>query len=217
MFQNAAFNVSGASRQLRNLFLPGLALVFAVAALETVRADEGVTKTTKSSDETTEKKPQTPAKAVADKKANDAPGTDLLKNELTKDWKHFSSKDSAALASVWQMNGAGDDKQLICVGEPQGFLYTRKQYSDFELTFEWKVPDANANSGVLIYTQDEPRLWPTSMQVQLHQPQAGDIFPSGDAEGNTTQAPPKLSNEVGKWNKCRIVSINGQILSLIHI
>lgn len=139
------------------------------------------------------------------------PGVDLLADELPKSWKHFSAKEGTALSTVWQISGTGKDRQLVCTGEPEGFLFTQKQYSEFELTFEWTVPEANANSGVLIYTQNEPRLWPTSIQVQLHQPQAGDIFPSGDAEGNTTQAPPELANPVGEWNKCRIVSLNGQL------
>lgn len=138
---------------------------------------------------------------------------DLLQGELRETWKYFSSKEGVPIGDVWTVTRPGEDKhkQLNCIGEPKGFLYTKKQYSNFVLTFEWQVSEDNANSGVLVYTQDEPRLWPTSMQVQLHQPQAGDIFPSGDAEGNATQAPPELAKEVGTWNKCEIVSFGGQL------
>lgn len=141
------------------------------------------------------------------------PTVDLLQNALPATWRYFSSKEGVPIGAVWTVTSPGDgkQKQLNCIGEPKGFLYTQKQYSNFVLTFEWQVSEANANSGVLVYTQDEPRLWPTSMQVQLHQPQAGDIFPSGDADGNATQAPPELAKEVGSWNSCEIVSLAGQL------
>lgn len=153
---------------------------------------------------------------VAAKDVEEPTGKDMLANGLAKDWKHFSAKEGVSIDAVWQLAGTGDDRQLICTGDPKGFLYTKKAYANFILTFEWTVADADANSGVLIYTQEEPRLWPTSMQVQLHQPQAGDIFPSGDAEGNTTQAPPELAGEVGKWNKCRVESMNGKLSVVIN-
>ena len=54
------------------------------------------------------------------------------------------------------------------------------------------------------------RLWPVSMQVQLHQPKAGSVFPSDGAKGTSSDVA-SLAHEVGKWNTCRIVSQSGRL------
>ena len=142
---------------------------------------------------------------------------DLLTEDLTKHWRVFSSSAPMPDAPVWKVirEGIGDDQEfiLVCSGEPKGFLYTTESCSDFELTLEWKYPkDADGNSGVLVYTQDEPRIWPTSMQVQLHQPKAGSVFPSGDAmSDHTSEAEPDLARPVNVWNEGKIVSRGGRL------
>ena len=102
---------------------------------------------------------------------------------------------------------------MICSGEPKGFLYTTETCTEFELTLEWKFPkDADGNSGVLVYTQDEPRIWPTSMQVQLHQPKAGSVFPSGDAMSDqSSELERDLARPVGTWNEGKIISRGGRL------
>jgi len=140
--------------------------------------------------------------------------TDLLEGDFLKQWKIYNSAP-ATDAGVWKIMREAPDAEpvLVCLGEPKGFAFTISQYSDFELTLEWKYPkDANGNSGVLLYTQDEPRIWPTCVQVQLHQPKAGSIFPSGDATtDNTRDADPDLARPVNTWNECKIVSRGGRI------
>lgn len=142
---------------------------------------------------------------------------DLLTEDLTKHWRVFSASPPMPDAPVWKVirEGIGDDLELIlvCSGEPKGFLYTTEFYSEFEFTLEWKYPkDADGNSGVLVYTQDEPRIWPTSMQVQLHQPKAGSVFPSGDAmSDHTSEAEPDLARPVNVWNEAKIVSRGGRL------
>lgn len=140
---------------------------------------------------------------------------DLLARPLDATWKCFSSME-AKPSEIWKIKDINAQRRLICLGKPKGFLYTNKVYSNFELTFEWMYPtDANGNSGVLIYTKNEPRLWPTSMQVQLHQPQAGALFASGDAISDKP-FDAGLAGKIGKWNKCRIVSFKGQLFVEIN-
>lgn len=137
---------------------------------------------------------------------------DMLEADLTRNWKFFSSKTGVAFGDVWKLVSVGKERHLICVGEPKGFLYTEHRYDNFEMTFEWKyTADPNGNSGILVFTNDEPRLWPTSMQIQLHQPRAGSIFPSGDATSDGTTEATDLAVEIGKWNTCRIVATGGRL------
>ena len=167
------------------------------------------------------KKTQTerrPADAVDEQslpKKDEFETVDLLTEDLTQHWKVFSSAPATPDLPVWKVIREGDDKELIliCSGEPKGFLYTTETFSDFELTLEWKYPkDADGNSGVLVYTQDEPRIWPTSMQVQLHQPKAGSVFPSGDAmSDHSSEAEPGLARPVDTWNEGKIVSQGGRL------
>ncbi len=193
-----------------------LAGLFLIASSATVFAQQP----TSNAEQTT--------KAAEDKKLEDgkdastidehkAETINLLTEDLTKHWRVFSSSAPMPEAPVWKVirEGSGDGQELtlVCSGEPKGFLYTRESCSDFELTLEWKYPeDADGNSGVLVYTQDEPRIWPTSMQVQLHQPKAGSVFPSGDAmSDHTSEAEPNLARPVNVWNEGKIVSRGGRL------
>lgn len=142
-------------------------------------------------------------------------GTDLLTGELSQHWQVFSSDAVTAATRVWKIVQDSPESEvvLVCSGEPKGYLFTKELVTDFELTLEWKYPtDENGNSGVLVYTQNEPRIWPTSIQVQLHQPKAGNIFPSGDATSdNTRDEDSDLARPVNTWNECRIVGRKGRL------
>ncbi|MCH2203625.1 MAG: DUF1080 domain-containing protein [Fuerstiella sp.] len=143
---------------------------------------------------------------------------DLLKGEFKSCWKHFSCVDETPLTSVWKRKVDEEAKlvELVCTGDPRGYLYTNEEFDEFELTFEWRfVSDANGNSGILMFTQDDQRLWPTSIQVQLHQPEAGSIFPGGEAVTGSTVRKEDLANPVGEWNKCRIISRDRGIV--VHV
>ncbi len=160
--------------------------------------------------------PKSTADVVSSSDAKSAPTVkpgevvDLLQDFSVR-WQQFSSKEGTKLESVWKLVSVKDEEQLICVGDPKGFLFTTQEFDNFELSFEWMYPtDPNGNSGVLIYTKKESRLWPTSMQVQLHQPQAGALFATGDAVSNKP-FDAGVAGKVGAWNKCRILSVSGRL------
>jgi hypothetical protein len=139
---------------------------------------------------------------------------DLLNGAFSNVWTHYSSQQDSSLEQVWKLKKGttAADTELVCVGDPKGFLFTKQQFSDFELTFDWKYPtDPNGNSGILIYTQNDRRLWPTSVQIQLHHPKAGSIFPSGDAKSSNTSDVTDVAGQFDKWNNCRIVSESGRV------
>lgn len=153
-----------------------------------------------------------PANARPDEPTAESEFVDLLSGEFEKQWKVFAAEPSP---SVWKIVREPADAvpTLVCTGEIKGFLATVERYDDFELKFEWKYPkDANGNSGILVYTQDEERIWPTSVQIQLHQPKAGSIFPSGDAmTDNTRDVDLNLAHPVNMWNEGNIISRKGRL------
>ncbi|MEY3175909.1 MAG: hypothetical protein RLZZ436_3823 [Planctomycetota bacterium] len=143
----------------------------------------------------------------------------LLENGLPSGWKAFP-QDTLGVSgaegnSVWSLQRTveGSEPVLICTGQPRGFLWTTEKYSDFELHGEWRFPrDPDGNSGLLLFTQPEERLWPTSIQIQLHQPKAGSIFPSGDASSdNVLELETSAARPIGQWNECRIVCRSGRV------
>lgn len=130
-------------------------------------------------------------------------------------WAYFSGKKDAPLSQTWSMGVDSETSQpiLICKGEPYGYIKTTQTFSDFEMGLEWRYPtDPNGNSGVLLFTSGEDRIWPTSLQVQLHQPEAGSTFPLGGAKTeNELRNVPPLSKPVNQWNECRIRCENGRV------
>jgi hypothetical protein len=134
-------------------------------------------------------------------------------------WTSFSAENGTKLADVWKaVKGEdGKDDVLICRGKPFGYLRTKKLYDNFEFRLEWKYPkDANGNSGVLIYTAKEDKIWPSAIQVQLHGPTAGSIFPSDTAKTDNKLMVRDLSKPVGQWNTCVITAKAGRVSVVIN-
>lgn len=160
-------------------------------------------------------KSQAPPNAVAAKKV---PGAEvehsLDLSKFPQGWIQYTTDKKIPLNQIWTVT-PGDEKNdsvLVCTGEPHGYLRTQKKYQNFECSLEWKFPkDPNGNSGVLIHTGDEDKIWPNSIQVQLHGPTTGSIFPLGDAMSANNLQVRDLMLSPKVWNRLTIKSIGGRI------
>ncbi len=164
---------------------------------------------------------ETVPQKAADDKAKDDGFADLLTtaDELKKDWKYFPNGNAANSQSTWKLAKVEGEKHpvLICSGEPYGYLRSLKTYRNYELTLEWKYPaDPNGNSGVLVHTSGDDKIWPTAVQVQLHNPKAGSVFPSGEAQTDNRLDITDYSKPVNQWNRCVITSQDGKIQVVIN-
>ena len=130
-----------------------------------------------------------------------------------REWVFFSGKKDAKIGDTWTIEQSSDGPVLICRGEPHGYIRTTKPHEDFEFGLEWKYPsDENGNSGVLLYTDQEDRIWPTAVQVQLHTHKTGSIVVSGSAKlENEIRTKNGLSRPVNLWNELVITSRNGKM------
>ena len=129
-------------------------------------------------------------------------------------WVQYTADKKVPINQVWRVTPGNDqsDAVLMCTGEPHGYLRTEKKYQNFEFTMEWRFPnDANGNSGVLIHTGHEDKIWPSSIQVQLHGATTGSIFPLGSAMSANNLQVRDLSLTPQKWNKLGIKSQSGRI------
>ena len=156
-----------------------------------------------------------------------AESTPLLTKQLPSGelvgWKSFHEDPAAKTGDVWTLT---EDGVLVCKGMPKGYIYTEKDYDNFELTLEFRRPPAKkpGKGGVLIRTTGENKIWPKCLEAQINWPDAGDFWGlvgytfDGPAErmkvipespfGKLTNLKKTVSAEKkpGEWNTYRIVA-----------
>jgi hypothetical protein len=90
-----------------------------------------------------------------------------------------------------------------------GDLMTAEQYGDFEMRFEWKVPQ-NGNSGIIYrIAETEQYPWQTGPEYQVlhNQGHADGKNPITSAGSNYAVNPPvkDVTKAVGEWNDGRLI------------
>ena len=134
-------------------------------------------------------------------------------------WSGFFQDGTRDPSAAWSVV----EGRLVCSGRPIGYLQTDLLYLDFELELEWRFdPKRGAgNSGVLLRKAEEDRVWPRSMEAQLHSTHAGDIWNIGDfpmvadstrTDGRrTVKAHESNEKPLGEWNRYRIRLDRGEL------
>lgn len=75
---------------------------------------------------------------------------------------------------MWRL---GPDGVLVCRGNPLGYLFTNKDYTDFDLRLQWRWPEGKpGKGGVLVRMTGPDKIWPASLEAQLNFPDAGDFW-----------------------------------------
>jgi hypothetical protein len=108
-------------------------------------------------------------------------GVRLFNGKDLSGWSHFLVDPKVPATDVWSVQGG----ELVCKGEPLGYLYTNAEYTSFKLIVEWRwAPGAAArlgkvpNSGVLMRVNGEPKPKgvPRAYEAQLQAGNAGDLY-----------------------------------------
>lgn len=120
--------------------------------------------------------------------------------------------------SVWSVkNGV-----LVCAGKPSGYVRTKEKFTSYVLRVEWRFDPAKGagNSGVLLRVQEPDKVWPKSIEAQLHSTHAGDFwcidnFPMTTdpvrTKGRNTKHKQMNERSVGEWNEYEIVAAGGDV------
>ncbi len=123
------------------------------------------------------------------------------------------------------------DGAIICTGNPAGYVYTRRRFSQFTLRYDWRFKrPANlkddskfgGNSGCLLFitAQNALGVWPKSIEVQGMNRDAGMILaiPRGVKckIQDFPDARKKAINPVGEWNSNEIISKDGAVTTIIN-
>jgi len=135
--------------------------------------------------------------------------------------------------NVWTFDDQGN---LICRGQPLGFLRNEKTFKDFVLSFDWRfnpTTRAGGDSGVMLRITGEDLVWPRSIEVQILPLHSGDVvawrgFPiryeNGRTNGEFTFKLKDNETFAGEWNHYEIylqgdhmvVNLNGEVVNEVQ-
>jgi hypothetical protein len=99
---------------------------------------------------------------------------DLFNGKDLTGWKHVLADPSAPRDKVWQVR----EGMIICRGEPVGFLYSEREFTNFrfEVEYRWAPGTKPGNSGIFSRVSDISKSIPRSVEVQLAHKSAGDVM-----------------------------------------
>jgi hypothetical protein len=156
---------------------------------------------------------------------------DLFNGKDLSGWKTFldpKDKGKTKPEDVWSVK----DGELICTGQPFGYILTEKEYSDYKLEVEWKWTEGEVkgrrNSGVFVHVAGKDKIWPSGVEAQLFSGSAGDIWlVDFKLEVDKSRRDPKnarhyyridkdtpVEKPIGQWNKYEI-TCKGDMITLV--
>jgi hypothetical protein len=120
-------------------------------------------------------------------------------------WSVFLKDPAVEKSSVWSVK----DGVLRLTGKPNGYVKTKKTFSNYHLHVEWRWPEKAGNSGVFVHQQDADAIWPMCVECQLAAGAAGDFNANGgsDFDGVVEKGHkrshikiPSAEKPTGEWN-----------------
>lgn len=140
-------------------------------------------------------------------------------------WKLFTRNPEHDVTKTWSIK----DGVINCTGKPAGYMRTEKDYANYLFHVEWRWPDKPGNNGVLVHMTGEDKVWPKSLECQLHSGNAGDFWVIGGIEirehakkgervggRRTRKLKTSSEKEPGQWNKYDIICKDDWIVVLVN-
>src|SRR5690554_5885825 len=125
-----------------------------------------------------------------------------------------------------------DNGIIRIMGEPLGYMYTKKKYRNFTLELEYRWAEEESNSGVFVLIEEPLNPFPNGIECQLAAGKAGDFVLLGGSDLNeytlpegVTERPafpviakqqPSSEMPVGEWNSIRVTGNEGQITGYVN-
>ena len=140
-------------------------------------------------------------------------------------WKLFVPNAGHDVSKTWSV-GKG---VVRCEGRPAGYMRTEKAYADYHLHVEWRWPARPGNNGVLVHMSGQDKVWPRSLEAQLHSGNAGDFWVIGGIEiAEHAKGGPRVSGRrtvklqdssekpLGEWNAYDIICKDDWIVVIVN-
>jgi Domain of Unknown Function (DUF1080). len=152
----------------------------------------------------------------------------LFNGKDLSNWNFIVDGDKVAPGDVYSVK----DGAILIQGNPFGYMYTKKKYSNYILELEWSWVGEGTNSGIFLAIAETQagNPFPNGIECQLKAGIAGDFVMLGGSDMDEYVVPaegkPKFpvikkreeSNEkpVGEWNKAKIEVRDGKITVYIN-
>ncbi len=147
----------------------------------------------------------------------------LFNGEDLSNWTPYLEQAGADPAATWQVS----DGVIHCTGTPRGYIQTVAPFADYMLHVEWRWPEKPGNSGILLHTQPPDKIWPTCIEAQLMNGNAGDVIlmattinePTPDGKSRLPRQADSSEKPAGEWNAADIlcsgdkieITVNGKL------
>ena len=155
----------------------------------------------------------------------------LSKKEIEEGWEllfngvNFDGWRGVNITSFPEKGWVIKNSSIVNTGEQGGSIVTTEKYSNFELSWEWKMPTPGSNSGVkyfVVEREGDKGGYGFGIEYQMLDDENHEMMKSGALKPNdyTTlgsayelneASPNKKSKKPGKWNKSHIVSKDGKV------
>lgn len=142
--------------------------------------------------------------------------------------KIFNGKDLSNWSFVVENNAVpGEDVYSVkdgvisIKGEPLGYMYTKRKYTNYTLELEYRWASEASNSGIFVLIEDPKNPFATGIEVQLAAGKAGDFVLLAGSDMKEYQLPegvterpkfpvvdkkqPSSEKPAGEWNKVKII------------
>jgi hypothetical protein len=136
----------------------------------------------------------------------------LFNGKNLEGWTIFCQDSKVNPASFFYVK----DGTIETIGVPNGYLRTKKEYSNYQLHVEWRWPENPTNSGIFVHVNGPDKMLPAHYQYQLKAGDAGDIVLHGVGETVTVRdtvftssekvkplirkMKPSSEKKAGEWN-----------------
>jgi hypothetical protein len=146
----------------------------------------------------------------------------LFDGTSTKGWTSHLH-DNGKQDDVWTIR----DGVLICAGKPAGYIRTTGDFKNFVLRLRWRFDPAKGagNSGVLLRMVGADKVWPKSIEAQLHSGNAGDFWNIDNyvmttdparTSGRNTRKTHANERPLGEWNEYEIIVNRGDVILYVN-
>lgn len=116
---------------------------------------------------------------------------------------------------------------LVDTGQPIGYLRTIDDFTNYVLKLEWRFdPEIGpGNSGVLLRMIGPDKVWPKSIEAQLHHANAGDFWNIDQFDmqvdpertrGRNTKKTHDAEKPIGEWNEYEIIVDGGLVVVYVN-
>ena len=147
----------------------------------------------------------------------------LFNGKDLSNWSFVVENDAVPADQVYGVQNG----EIYIQGEPLGYMYTQKKYSDFTLELEYRWDGTPTNSGVFVLIEEPKNPFPKGIECQLMHGKAGDFVLLGGSDMAEYELPegveerpqfPVIAKEsestekpAGEWNKVKIKVRNGEV------